>query len=322
MPSSLPRTDWTAEEIREIYRQPLLDLIHRAGAVHREHSNASQVQLCHLISVKTGGCSEDCKYCAQSSRYQTEVDAQPMMKVEEVLEDARKAIRRGATRVCLGAAWREPKESPQFDRILEMIKAITGMGAEVCCTLGMLSPSQAKKLADAGLYAYNHNLDSSPDFYKTIITSRTYEDRLKTLDTVEDSGISVCCGGIIGMGETEEDRLELLRILATRRKHPESVPINILEPIKGTPLEDRPPVSIWEITRMIATARIVLPCSMVRLSAGRLKLSLEQQALCFLAGANSIFCGEKLLTVGNPRPDADLSMLELFGLSPRPSFLK
>jgi biotin synthase len=314
--------DWTTAEIQEIYQSPLLELIHRAGVVHREHFNPAEVQLCHLISIKTGGCPEDCRYCAQSSRYQTSVDAQPMMQVEEVLNLAQEAAKQGASRICLGAAWREVRDSPQFDRVLEMIKSITAMGVEVCCCLGMLNPRQADKLAEAGLYAYNHNLDTSPEYYPTIITSRTYADRLKTLDAVENSGISVCCGGIIGMGESIEDRVRLLQVLANRKKHPESVPINLLIAIPGTPLQDQAPISVWEFIRMIATTRIVLPASMVRLSAGRLHLTLEQQALCFLAGANSIFYGEKLLTVENSDIDADQYMLELFGLKPRPPFIK
>ncbi len=318
------RHDWTIEQIQEIHDLPLLDLIFKAGTIHRENHNPSEVQMCHLISFKTGGCPEDCKYCAQSSRYQTEVDAQPMLSVEEVLDRAKKAIAQGSTRVCLGAAWREARDNPQFERVLEMIKGITKMGAEVCCTLGMLNAGQAKKLADAGLYAYNHNLDTSREFYETIITTRTYDDRLKTLDVVENAAISVCCGGIIGLGETTQDRLNLLLTLANRPKHPESVPINLLSAVKGTPLENQTPVSGWEAMRMIATARILMPKSMVRLSAGRVNLSFEQQALCFLAGANSIFMGEKLLTIAarNPQPDADSAMFQLLGLKPRPAFAR
>ena len=317
---SNPRHDWTLEEIEAIHNSPLLDLIHRAGAILRKHLPASHVQMCQLISIKTGGCPEDCKYCAQSSRYQTEVDAQPLMTREEAVQIAKKALQRGASRVCLGAAWREVKDSPQFERVLEMVRAITEMGLEVCCTLGMLTNHQAVKLAEAGLYAYNHNLDSSRDFYKTIITTRSYDDRLKTLDIAEKADLSVCCGGIIGMGESIKDRLQLLHTLVLRPKHPESIPINLLSPISGTPLALQQPIAIWEMIRMIATTRILFPNVMVRLSAGRVNLPLEQQALCFLAGANSIFCGEKLLTVGNPSIDLDKKMFELFGLQPLPPF--
>lgn len=311
------RNNWKIDEITSIYHSPLLELIAKANALTFEYHKRNEVQLCQLISIKTGGCPEDCKYCAQSSRYQTNVQAQPLMNLDDVLKIAKEAIERGVSRICLGAAWREVRDNPQFERILEMVKGITAMGAEVCCTLGMLNESQAKKLAEAGLYAYNHNLDSSPDFYKTIITTRTYQDRLNTLDIIEKSNITVCCGGILGMGETIEDRIKLLHVLATRSKHPDSVPINLLYPVEGTPLQDQKPVAIWELIRMIATARIIMPKSVVRLSCGRLMLSLEQQALCFLAGANSIHVGEKLLTVGNPGVDQDKMMLELFGLKPK-----
>lgn len=311
------RNNWKIDEITSIYHSPLLELIAKANALTFEYHKRNEVQLCQLISIKTGGCPEDCKYCAQSSRYQTNVQAQPLMNLDDVLKIAKEAIERGVSRICLGAAWREVRDNPQFERILEMVKGITAMGAEVCCTLGMLNESQAKKLAEAGLYAYNHNLDSSPDFYKTIITTRTYQDRLNTLDIIEKSNITVCCGGILGMGETIEDRIKLLHVLATRSKHPDSVPINLLYPVEGTPLQDQKPVAIWELIRMIATARIIMPQSVVRLSCGRLMLSLEQQALCFLAGANSIHVGEKLLTVGNPGVDQDKMMLELFGLKPK-----
>lgn len=311
------RNNWKIDEITSIYHSPLLELIAKANALTFEYHKRNEVQLCQLISIKTGGCPEDCKYCAQSSRYQTNVQAQPLMNLDDVLKIAKEAIERGVSRICLGAAWREVRDNPQFDRILDMVKGITAMGAEVCCTLGMLNESQAKKLAEAGLYAYNHNLDSSPDFYKTIITTRIYQDRLNTLDIIEKSNITVCCGGILGMGETIEDRIKLLHVLATRSKHPDSVPINLLYPVEGTPLQDQKPVAIWELIRMIATARIIMPKSVVRLSCGRLMLSLEQQALCFLAGANSIHVGEKLLTVGNPGVDQDKMMLELFGLKPK-----
>ncbi len=309
--------NWTKEEIRAIYETPLLELIYRAGGVTRAHHIPNQVQVCSLISIKTGGCPEDCKYCPQSSRYQTNVKAAPLMEIEEVLNLAQKAIAQGATRVCLGAAWRSVRDSAQFDRVLETIREIASLGVEVCTTLGMLNESQAQKLKEAGLYAYNHNLDTSPEFYSSIITSRTYEDRLKTLDAVEKAGIHVCCGGIIGMGESIEDRIGLIHTLAQRDPQPESVPINLLVPVRGTPLENQKTVPIWDLIRMIATARIAMPKAMIRLSAGRVGRSLEEQALCFLAGANSIFSGEKLLTRPNPGFDEDEKMFDLFGLTQR-----
>jgi biotin synthase len=314
------RSNWTKEEIETIYHMPLLDLIHQAGRVHRRYHQGSEVQVCSLISIKTGGCSEDCKYCPQSSRYQTNVTAQPLMQHDEVLQKAKYAIDKGATRICLGAAWREVRDSKQFEQVIDIVKSITAMGVEVCCTLGMLQEHQAKKLAEAGLYAYNHNLDTSKEYYSTIITSRTYEDRLKTLDVVEKANISVCCGGIIGMGEKIEDRLGLIHTLATRDPHPESVPINRLVRVKGTPLMDEPSVPIWDMIRMVSLARITMPKAMVRLSAGRLEMSFEQQALCFLAGVNSIHAGEVLLTTPNPKFDTDHEMFELFGLTKRPAF--
>jgi biotin synthase len=286
----------------------------------RVYHPANQVQVCSLISIKTGGCPEDCKYCPQSSRYQTNVGATALMQEQEVIELTKKAIVNGATRVCLGAAWRSVRDGAQFDLVLRVIRQITDMGVEVCCTLGMLTESQAQKLKDAGLYAYNHNLDTSPEFYSSIITTRRYEDRLKTLDAVEKARISVCCGGIIGMGESIEDRIGLIYMLARRNPHPESVPINLLIPVQGTPLQERQSVPIWDMIRIIATARLTMPKAMVRLSAGRLERSLEEQALCFLAGANSIFSGEKLLTRPNPDFDEDEKMLKLFGLTQRPAF--
>jgi biotin synthase len=314
------RCDWTKEEIRAIYNTSFLELVYQAASIHRKHHIADQIQVCSLVSIKTGGCPEDCKYCPQSARYQTNVAATPLMQEEEIIDSAKRAIANGATRVCLGAAWRSVRDSAQFDRILEVVKQITDMGVEVCCTLGMLNESQAQRLKQAGLYAYNHNLDTSPEFYSSITTTRRYEDRLKTLDAVEKAGISVCCGGIIGMGESVEDRIGLLYMLASRNPHPESVPINLLIPVIGTPLEERKPVPIWDMVRMIATARIIMPKAMVRLSAGRLGRTMEEQALCFLAGANSIFSGEKLLTRPNPDFDEDREMMDLFGLKSRPAF--
>ena len=314
------RSDWTSVEIRAIHDSPLLDLIYRAATIHRTCHRANEIQICSLISIKTGGCPEDCKYCPQSARYQTNVNPTPFLKEEEIVEMAKKAIVNGATRVCLGAAWRSVRESHQFEQILRAIRKITDMGVEVCCTLGMLNNSQAERLKESGLYAYNHNLDTSREFYSQITTTRNYDDRLQTLDAVEKAGLSVCCGGIIGMGESIEDRILLLQTLAGRNPHPESVPINLLIPVQGTPMELQPKVPIWEMLRMVATARITMPKAMIRLSAGRLERSLEEQALCFLAGANSIFSGEKLLTRPNPNFDEDEKMLHLFGLTPRPSF--
>jgi biotin synthase len=314
------RYNWTLEELKELYALPLLELLSKAHLLHAQFHKSAEIQVCSLISIKTGGCPEDCKYCAQSSRYQTAVSAQPMMSYETVLNEAKKAFARGATRICLGAAWREVREGKQFDEVLRMIKGIADLGVEVCCTLGMLDETQAKRLKEAGLYAYNHNLDSSENFYKMIITTRTYQDRLDTLGIVEKADLSVCCGGILGMGEKVEDRLELLMTLGKRNPHPESVPINRLSQIPGTPLEDQPQVSIWEMVRLIAVARIVLPQAMVRLSCGRIEMSYEGQALCFFAGANSIFSGEKLLTVANTPIDRDEEMFSLLGLKKRPAF--
>lgn len=316
------RYDWTLEELKELYAMPLLELVSRSNQLHKQFNEPAEIQVCSLISIKTGGCSEDCKYCAQSSRYQTFVSAQPMMEYEVVLNEAKKAVERGATRVCLGAAWREVRDSKQFEEILQMVRGITDLGVEVCCTLGMLKEHQAERLKEAGLYAYNHNLDSSEKFYKTIITTRTYQDRLNTLNIAEKANLSVCCGGILGMGEDSVDRLELLLTLCRRNPHPESVPINRLSQIPGTPLEDQPKISIWEMIRAISVARIVLPEAMIRLSAGRIEMSYEQQALCFLAGANSIFAGEKLLTVANTSMDKDEEMFQLLGLKKRPAFAK
>ncbi len=314
------RSDWTFQELQILYSKPLLELIVEAMKIHKMHHKMGEIQVCHLISIKTGGCSEDCKYCAQSSHYQTNVKAQPMMQYEEVMAAAKKASIKGATRICLGAAWRNVRNSKQFDETLRMVKGIANLGVEVCCTLGLLSKLQAEKLKQAGLYAYNHNLDSSERFYKTIITTRSYQDRINTLDIVEKSGISVCCGGIMGMGETKEDRLELLLALSHRNPHPESVPINQLSPIPGTPLANQPKLSSWEFIRMVAIARILMPKSMIRLSAGRIELSYQEQTLCFLSGANSIFAGEKLLTVGNTSNDSDEEMFNLLGLKKRKSY--
>lgn len=317
---TLIRNDWTLDEIHEIYNSPLLELIYRAATIHHEYNETAEVQVCTLLSIKTGGCTEDCAYCPQAARYNTDVQVQALMKKEEVLAHAQKAKETGSTRFCMGAAWREVRDNKDFDRVLEMVKGVNEMGMEVCCTLGMLTESQAKKLADAGLYAYNHNLDTSSEYYSEIITTRTYHDRLQTLDNVRKAGVTVCCGGIIGLGETHEDRIKMLHTLSTMPKHPESVPINALVAIKGTPLVHNRKVDIWNMVRMIATARILMPRTMVRLSAGRNDMSVAEQALCFMAGANSIFAGDKLLTTPNPSFDEDNIMFQLLGLQPRESF--
>lgn len=275
--------------------------------------------MCVLLSIKTGGCPEDCSYCPQAARYQTSVEAEPRLDVAEVLAAAERARDRGATRFCMGAAWREVKDGPAFDDVLKMVEGVKRLGIEACCTLGMLTDDQARRLKNAGLDAYNHNLDTSADYYSEIISTRTYKDRLKTIERVRNAGISVCCGGILGMGESEDDRIDLLWTLANLPEPPESVPINALVPVAGTPLADRPPTSIWELVRAIATARILMPKAIVRLSAGRLSFGEAEQALCFLAGANSIFAGEKLLTTPNPSPDQDAGMFERLGLTPRPA---
>jgi biotin synthase len=308
------RHDWTVAEVRAIHDLSLPDLVFRAQTIHRQHHQADEVQLCSLLSVKTGGCPEDCSYCPQSSRHDTEVNAERMMKPDEVLAAAERARAAGATRFCMGAAWREVKDGPAFESVLEMVRGVRGMGMEACVTLGMLSEDQARRLADAGLSAYNHNLDTSREFYGSIITTRTYEDRLRTLGNVRRAGVTVCSGGIIGMGESIGDRCAMLVTLANLPTHPESVPINALVPSPGTPLADRPTVDPFELVRMIATARIMMPLSRVRLSAGRLAMSREAQMLCLLAGANSVFYGEKLLTTGNPDVSADEALLRDAGL--------
>jgi len=303
-------------DVAELYRTPILDLIFRAAEVHRAHHDPARVQVCVLLSVKTGGCPEDCGYCPQAARYHTSVEAQGLMDVEEVLGAARRAKDDGATRFCMGAAWREVRDNPQFDRVLDMVRGVKELGLEACCTLGMLTEDQAHRLKEAGLDAYNHNLDTSEAFYGRIISTRGYEERLRTLGHVREAGISVCCGGIVGIGETEDDRIALLHTLATLPEPPESVPINALVAVEGTPLADRPKVEIWDMVRTIAAARILMPRSMVRLSAGRVHMSETDQALCFLAGANSIFAGDKLLTTPNPEVDRDQQMFDRLGLKP------
>jgi biotin synthase len=307
------------DDVAALYHTPLLDLVFRAAEVHRRHHDPSQVQVCVLLSVKTGGCPEDCGYCPQSAHHATAVKAEPLMDVDAVLVAARRARDDGATRFCMGAAWREAKDGPNFDRVLAMVRQVKSLGLETCVTLGMLDADQAVRLKEAGLDAYNHNLDTSPEFYDRVISTRTYDDRLATLGHVRDAGISVCCGGIVGMGETDDDRIGLLHTLATLPEPPESVPINALVAVEGTPLQGRPKVDVFTMLRMIASARILMPSAMVRLSAGRLDMTEAEQALCFLAGANSIFAGEKLLTTPNPGPDRDQALFATLGLTPRPA---
>ncbi|MES2734567.1 MAG: biotin synthase BioB [Bacteroidota bacterium] len=314
------RNNWTREEIAEIYHSPVLELIYQAATVHRQHNDPQEVQVCTLLSVKTGGCPEDCSYCPQAARYHTNVKTHKLLPTSEVLSAAEQARDSGSTRFCMGAAWREVRDNKDFDRVLDMVKGVNELGLEVCCTLGMLTAEQADKLKDAGLYAYNHNLDTSEEHYDQIITTRTYDDRLKTIDHVRKAKISVCSGGIIGLGESVNDRIGMLHTLSTLPEHPESVPVNALVPVEGTPLEDQERVSVWEMVRMIATARILMPKAMVRLSAGRVRMNTEEQALCFLAGANSIFAGDKLLTTPNPEVDKDKEMFQTLNIRPRKAF--
>ncbi|MCG3178074.1 MAG: Biotin synthase [Phycisphaerae bacterium] len=310
------RHDWTLDEIRAIHELPLMELVHRAQGVHRQAWGEPEVQLCALLSIKTGGCPEDCGYCAQSVHHKTELKAEKLMGPEEILAEARIARDQGATRFCMGAAWRDAPEGSRFEQVLAAIRGVRELGMEACVTLGMLTQEQADRLAEAGLTSYNHNLDTGESYYGRIVSTHTYADRQATLERVRKAGIQICCGGIIGMGEKPEHRWELLRTLAAHRPHPESVPINALVPIAGTPLADQPPTSTVEMVRMIATARILMPRSRVRLAAGRLMMSDEAQLLCFLAGANSIFFGDRLLTTGNPNFDADKSLLAEAGLRP------
>lgn len=314
------RNNWTIEEISKIYYTPLLDLVYQAATVHRQNNAYSEVQISSLISIKTGGCKEDCSYCPQAARYHTDITVHPLMSVEKVKELALSAKESGSSRVCMGAAWREVRDNRDFDKILEMVSEVNDMGIEVCCTLGMLTYEQAVKLKNAGCFAYNHNIDTSDEYYDKIITTRTFDDRLETLDHVRQVKMTVCSGGIIGLGETNEDRIKMLHTLSTLPTHPDSVPINALVPVKGTPLENNQLVKIDEMLRMIATARIIMPKSVVRLSAGRTEMSLSDQALCFMAGANSIFSGDKLLTTPNPGVNEDMSMFKTLGLTPRAPF--
>lgn len=310
------RHDWTLDEVRAIHDSPLLELVHQAQSVHRAHFDDNAVQLCSLLSIKTGGCPEDCGYCPQAARYHTGVQAEPLMQVEAVLDAARRAREAGASRFCMGAAWRRVRDGRQFDAVLEMVSGVRELGMEACCTLGMLTPDQARRLKAAGLTAYNHNLDTSPDHYGEVIHTRTYQDRLDTLDAVRDAGIQVCCGGILGLGESVDDRCGLLMTLANQPQHPESVPINALVAVEGTPMAEQPPVDPLDLVRAIATARILMPKAMVRLSAGRERLTREAQVLCMLAGANSVFFGDKLLTTGNPSWQEDMALFTDAGLKP------
>ena len=313
------RYNWTKEEIRAIYDKPFMNLVFDAANVHRENHNPLEVQVSTLLSVKTGGCPEDCSYCPQAARYHTDVKVQKLLPVNDVVKAAVTAQESGSTRFCMGAAWREVRDNSDFDKVLDMVKGVNALGMEVCCTLGMLTDEQAGKLKEAGLHAYNHNLDTSEDKYDEIISTRSYADRLSTLDNVRNNKLSVCTGGIIGLGESIADRVSMIHTLATLPEHPDSVPVNALVPVEGTPLENQPLVPIWDMVRMIATARIVMPKAKVRLSAGRTRMGQEGQALCFMAGANSIFAGDKLLTTPNPEVNEDKELFSILGLVPEPS---
>ena len=310
----MTRSNWTQNEILKILNLPLTDLIYKAQKIHKKNFPKNDVQLASLLSIKTGFCPENCKYCPQSAHYKTAVKKETLLSVKEVLKKAKKAKSSGASRFCMGAAWREVKDGPEFNKVIKMVEGIKNLGMESCVTLGMLNQKQANKLAKAGLKAYNHNIDTSPDFYRKIITTRKFQDRIDTIKRVRKAGITVCCGGIIGMGETLKDRAKMLEVLSNFKPHPESVPINALVPSKGTPLENRKKINFIELVRMCATARIIMPKSRVRLSAGRKDLSNEAQILCFLAGANSIFYGDKLLTTGNNDTSSDVNLLKSVGL--------
>ncbi len=310
----------TFDQIKEIYNRPLLELIYKSSDIHRKNHQAGEVQVCTLLSVKTGGCTEDCAYCPQAARYHTDVKVHKLLDPEDVLNRAKEAKANGSTRFCMGAAWREVRDNRDFDNVLAMVREVNKLDMEVCCTLGMLSASQAEKLKEAGLTAYNHNIDTSEEYYDKVITTRTYEDRLETIHNVSKAGISVCSGGIIGLGEEEDARIGMIYTLANLPEPPESIPVNALVPVKGTPLENMERVSVWEMLRMIATIRIVVPKAMIRLSAGRNEMPISEQALCFIAGANSIFAGDKLLTTPNPAFTSDMEMFEILGLQPRVSF--
>ncbi len=314
--------DWTKEQILEIYNTPMMELLYQAATVHRESHDPNSVQVSTLLSIKTGGCPEDCGYCPQAARYHTDIEGNDLMTVSHVKAQALRAKASGSSRVCMGAAWRNVKDGAEFDDVLEMVRTINKLDMEVCCTLGMVTENQAKRLAEAGLYAYNHNLDTSEDYYKDVISTRAFQDRLDTIDNVRKTNVTVCSGGIIGMGEKVEDRAGMLVALATLNPQPESVPINALVAVEGTPMEDIEPISIWDMVRMVATTRIVMPQTQVRLSAGRTEMSREGQAMCFFAGANSIFAGDKLLTTPNPDVNEDMEMFKTLGLIPQKPFVK
>jgi biotin synthase len=313
--SVAPRHDWTREEVRALFALPFPELVFRAAQMHRENFDPTEVQISTLLSIKTGGCPEDCAYCPQAARYETGVEAEKLMSLDSVLAEARAAKAGGASRFCMGAAWRSPKDR-DLDSVCAMVEGVKALGLETCATLGMVSADQAQRLKASGLDYYNHNLDTSPEFYGAIITTRTYQDRLDTLEHVREAGIHVCCGGIVGMGETLDDRIGMIATLARLPVHPESVPINMLVQVAGTPLAGRPKLDPLDFVRTIAVARIAMPASVVRLSAGREDMSEETQALCFLAGANSIFYGPKLLTTPNPERDRDMRLLDKLGLRP------
>ncbi|MEM1339706.1 MAG: biotin synthase BioB [Bacteroidota bacterium] len=316
------RHNWTKEEILNLYNTPLMNLLHEAATIHREHHDPNTVQVSTLLSIKTGGCSEDCGYCPQAARYHTDIEGNALMSVQHVKAQALRAKASGSSRVCMGAAWRNVKDGPEFDQVLEMVRTINKLDMEVCCTLGMVTENQAKRLAEAGLYAYNHNLDTSEEYYKEVISTRGYEDRLQTIENIRKTNVTVCSGGIIGMGEAVEDRAGMLVTLSTLNPQPESVPINALVAVEGTPMEHEKPVEIWEMIRMVATTRIVMPKTQVRLSAGRTAMTPEGQALCFYAGANSIFAGDKLLTTPNPDVNEDMKLFKALGLNTQKAFEK
>ena len=316
------RHNWSKQEILDIYNKPLMELLYEAATVHRKNHDPNTVQVSTLLSIKTGGCPEDCGYCPQAARYHTDIEGNDLMTVSHVKAQALRAKSSGSSRVCMGAAWRNVKDGPEFDQVLEMVRTINKLDMEVCCTLGMITENQANRLAEAGLYAYNHNLDTSEDYYKDVISTRAFQDRLETIDNVRKSNVTVCSGGIIGMGEELEDRAGMLVALTSLNPQPESVPINALVPVEGTPMEEMKPIAIWDMIRMVATTRIVMPETQVRLSAGRTEMSREGQAMCFFAGANSIFAGDKLLTTPNPDVNEDMKMFELLGLNPQKPFTK
>jgi len=314
--------NWTRSEILDIYHKPLMELMYKAASVHRKYHNPNTVQVSTLLSIKTGGCPEDCGYCPQAARYHTDIEKNDLMSVSHVKAQALRAKASGSSRLCMGAAWRNVKDGDDFEQVLDMVRCVNELDMEVCCTLGMVTENQAKRLAEAGLYAYNHNLDSSEEYYKKVISTRGYQDRLDTIDNVRKSNVTVCSGGIIGMGESIEDRADMLIALSTLNPQPESTPINALVPVEGTPMEEQKPVEIWEMVRMIATTRIVMPKTQVRLSAGRTQMSQEGQAMCFFVGANSIFAGDKLLTTPNPDVNEDMQLFKALGLTPQKAFEK